>query len=57
MIFMVTYAILCHAANGEDVLDIEAEKVARDVTDDLLKTAYEERLSNRMENAKKGILN
>ncbi len=53
---MITYAILCQAANGEDVLDIEADKVARDVmTDDLLKAASD-RLSNRMESAKKGIL-
>ncbi len=50
---MITYAILGQAANGENVLDIEADKVARDVTDDLFKTASE-RLSNRKESAKKG---
>ncbi len=56
MIVMITFAILCQAANGEDVLDIEADKVARDVTDNLLKAASE-RVSNRMENAKKGNFN
>ncbi len=57
MIVMITYALLCQAAKGEDVLDIEVDKVAREVmTDNLLKAASE-RLSNRMESAKKGIFN
>ncbi len=54
MMLLTLVVILCQDVNSADVSDTEAEKIAKEVLDNALKSAASENLNDRIENTQQG---